>query len=71
MSDTDDLCRQIAAALNITSDELRAVHVARERAAELQGIADLLSAYQQLPDQAARRRCISYVKAEALRSKST
>lgn len=70
MSDTDSLCRQIAAALDITPEELRAVQIGRDRAAELRGIADMLKAFRQLPDEAARRRCVSYVEAEARRSKS-
>ncbi len=70
MSDTYALCRQIAAALDITPDELLAVQAAKERAAELSEIAELLRDFQQLSDQGARRRCISYVRAEVLRSKS-
>ena len=51
MSDTDDLCRQIAAALDITLDELRAAQAGQDHTAELQGVADLLRAFLQLPDQ--------------------
>lgn len=70
MSDADALCRRIAAALDISLEELQAVQTVRGRAAELQEAADLLRAFRRLPDREARRRCIGYVEAEVTRARN-
>lgn len=70
MDKSDTLCREIAEALDVTPAELKAIQAVKERAGKLRDAIELLEAFQELRDEEARRRCISYVKSEAQQARA-
>ncbi len=70
MDKSDTLCREIAEALDVTPAEFKAIQTVKERAGKLRDAIELLEFFQDLPDEEARRRCISYVKSEVQQAKA-
>lgn len=70
MADHDDLFEQVAKTLEVTPDELRAFNtVGPARLSAIRESVELMNAFHQLEDKESRQRCLSFVKAEAVRCK--
>lgn len=71
MADNPYILARLAEALNTPVETFtRPDDLTEERHANLQETAELLEAWDRITDRQARRRCLSYVKSEAQRSKS-
>lgn len=66
MSKTNDLVQQIAKALDVREEELRAFgSIGPERLAAIRQRAELLEGFLEIEDRQARQRCVNYVRSEA------